>query len=339
MNPSKLDPVRRDSICLQCHLEGESAIARFGRSLTSYRPGDNLFDHVAYFVHKGDSGQAERATSQWEALLQSKCKQKSGDRLTCTTCHDPHSSVAPEQRISFYRSKCIACHNDATFIAQHHPENPDCASCHMPRQTTADIAHEQVTDHRIQRVGNPVLKTSNPLPNKLATVGDLPATVREYGLAYAQIAQYGDAFATEQALRCLKEAESSDATQASDAELHTQIGFLAQKTGDRKLAEEEYKAALKADPLKSTAAGNLAVMLAQNGDLAGAVALWQSAFDHDPEQLAAGYDLAVVECALGNPAVANQTLSRLLLFSPDNENARKLHTAIGNGTLACEKHQ
>lgn len=337
LNPDKLDPVRRDSICLQCHLEGESAIARFGHTLTSYRPGDNLFDHVIYFVRKNEAGSAERATSQWEALLQSKCKQKSGDRLTCTTCHDPHSSVTPEQRISFYRNKCLTCHNDAAIVAKHHPENPDCASCHMPRQTTEDIAHEQVTDHRIQRVGSPVMPASGPLSNTLATVNNLPATAREYGLAYAQIAMHGDAFATERSLRYLKEAESSDAMQAADVELHTQMGFLAQKTGDRKLAEEEYLSALKVDPLKSTAAGNLAVLRAQSGDLAGAVTLWQSAVDHDPEQLAAGYDLAIVECALGNPAAANQALARLLLFSPDNENARKLQAAMRNGTQHCEK--
>jgi len=273
LNPDKLDAVRRDSICLQCHLEGESAIARSGHTLTSYKPGDNLFDHVIYFVHKDQSGPGGRATSQWEALLQSKCKQRSGDRLTCTTCHDPHSSVAPEERIRFYRNKCLACHNDTAFAATHHPENPDCASCHMPQLKTEDIAHEQLTDHRIQRVASGAPASATSASNELATINHLPATAREYGLAYAQIALHGEAFATTEALRNLKEAERTDAGQISDAELHTQLGFLAQKSGDKKLAEEEYQAALKADPLKSTAAGNLAVLRAQAGDAQGAITL------------------------------------------------------------------
>lgn len=334
LNPRKLDAVRRDSICLQCHLEGESAIARFGHSLTSYRPGDNLFDHIAYFLHTNETGSAGRATSQWEALLQSKCKQKSGDRLTCTTCHDPHASVPREERVSFYRGKCLSCHNDSAFIEKHHPENRDCVSCHMPRQATEDIAHEQVTDHRI-RIGASEAASSHESP-MLATVNHEPATAREYGLAYAQIAVDGDAFATAQALSYLKEAERSEMAQASDAELHTQLGFLEQRTGNKKVAEEEYRIALKADPLKSTAAGNLAVLLAQAGNLTDAVALWQSAFEHDPEQLAAGYDLAVVECILGNSAAATQTLDRVLLFSPDSENARRLKAAIVHQPAQCE---
>jgi hypothetical protein len=338
LNPNKLDAVRRDSICLQCHLEGESVIARSGHTLTSYRPGDNLFDHSIYFVHKDEAGSTGRATSQWEALLESKCKQKSGDRLTCTTCHDPHRTVAPEKRVSFYRGKCLTCHNDTAFISKHHTENPDCASCHMPRRATEDIAHEQVTDHRIQRVAEPTPMGTETLSREIATVGNLPATAREYGLAYAQIAVHDDAFATEQALRYLKEAEHSDAGQASDAELHTQLGFLAQKTGDRKLAEEEYEAALKADPFKSAAAGNLAILRVQTNDLTDAITLWQSAFHNNPAQLAAGQDLAIVECSLGNTTAATEALNRVLLFSPDDTKARNLAAAIMDGTAHCGKH-
>jgi len=334
LNPDKLDAVRRDSVCLQCHLEGESTIARSGHTLISYRPGDNLFDNVIFFVHN-TTGPAGRATSQWEALLESKCKQKSGDKLTCTTCHDPHSTVEPEQRVSYYRAKCLACHSDAAFIAKHHPENPDCASCHMPRQSTADIAHEQVTDHRIQRPAGLSVQSAQAPSKEITTVDNLPATAREYGLAYAQIALHGDPFAIQQAMRYLREAEHSDAAQASDAELHTQLGFLAQRTGDNKLAISEYESALKADPYKSAAAGDLAVLRAQAGDLTDAISLWQSAFKEDPEQLAAGYDLAVVECAQGNAAAAVQALNRVLLFSPDDTRAHAFLLAIKGGTQQC----
>jgi predicted CXXCH cytochrome family protein len=335
LNPNKLEAVRRDSICLQCHLEGESVIARLGHSLTSYRPGDDLFDHVTYFVHKNETGPAGRATSQWEALLESKCKQKSGDRLTCTTCHDPHSSPSPEERISFYRRKCIVCHNDAAFVAKHHPENPDCVSCHMPRQATEDIAHEQVTDHRIQRVPGVTIEKDTLKSHELTTVGNLPAEPRAYGLAYAQMALHGDRFAIEQGLKFLREAEASPNETTTDPDLHTQLGFLEQTNGEKADAVREYQAALKDDPLNSAAAGNLAILQAQAGDTTNAVHLWESVFTHDPAQLAAGYDLAVTQCVLGDTVGAQQTLNRLLIFSPDNSSARRLSLAIATGTHHC----
>ncbi|QNI30259.1 tetratricopeptide repeat protein [Alloacidobacterium dinghuense] len=339
LNPNKLDAIRRDSACLQCHLEGESTIARSGHSLTSYRPGDNLFDHIIFFVHKDTTGPAGRATSQWEALLESKCKQQSGDKLTCTTCHDPHNTVEPEKRVSYYRAKCLTCHNDTAFIAKHHPENPDCASCHMPRQSTTDIAHEQVTDHRIQKPASLTPGAMTATSKEIVTVDNLPVTAREYGLAYAQMALHGDPFAIHQAMRYLKEAEQSDVTQASDAELHTQLGFLAQRTGDNKLAATEYETALKADPHKSTAAGDLAILRIQAGDLANAIPLLQSAFLEDPEQLAAGYDLAVVQCNQGNAPAAIQALNRVLLFSPDDTRAHAFLLAIKSGAQPCGQHQ
>ncbi len=49
LNPAKLDAARRDSVCLQCHLEGETAIYRLGHSLAAYRPGEALFDSVCVF--------------------------------------------------------------------------------------------------------------------------------------------------------------------------------------------------------------------------------------------------------------------------------------------------
>ncbi len=90
LNIAGLDPVRRDSICLNCHLEGQVAVNRRDKRPEDFRPGDDLFDFAAFFVRKGENGSGGRAVSQWEALLRSRCKQKSGDRLTCKTCHDPH---------------------------------------------------------------------------------------------------------------------------------------------------------------------------------------------------------------------------------------------------------
>ena len=150
VNPAKLRPARRDDICMQCHLEGKAAIERPGRHAYEFQPGDALSDYVRYFVLVDAKGSGLGAVSQVEALAQSQCKKKSGDAMSCTSCHDPHRSLSAEERVAFYRGKCLACHG-AAFGAKHHPDHPDCTACHMPASPSTDVAHTEVTDHRIPR--------------------------------------------------------------------------------------------------------------------------------------------------------------------------------------------
>lgn len=333
LNPARLDPIRRDSVCLECHLEGEVVAIRQGRHLGAFKPGDNLFDYAVYFEDGRKAGAAGRATSQWESLLESACKRASGDRLTCTTCHDPHSAPSPEERVSYYRARCLSCH--AGLASGHHSSNPDCTSCHMPRQETQDIAHEQVTDHRIQIPSKPY---ASPLSSaELVPVGGIHPSPRDEGIAWAQLGFRGDRAAGERAMKLLLEAEASDPAQASDAELHMELGFLEQASGNRERARTEYEEALRADRFNETAAGDLAVLDAQQGDFASAQPLWAAVFQHDPGASAAGIDLAVAQCRLGQPGAAAQTLHRVLLFSPDNETARRLSLALYRGDSQCTK--
>ena len=337
LNPAKLDAPRRDSVCLQCHLEGETAVYRLGHSLAGYRPGDQLFDSVSYFVHQGEVGPQGRATSQYEALLQSACKRASGDRMRCTTCHDPHSSestATATERVQFYRAKCLSCHTGAKYATVHHPEQPDCAMCHMPRSASEDIAHEQVTDHRIQIPHKAAVERAST-SGTLAPIGDEKATDRELGLAYAQMAQRGDRQSGETALELLRKAEGLEAATAKDAELHTELGFLEQRSGDIPAADREYRAALEADPDDGTARGDMAVLFAGTGDYATAVRLWQRVFDADPAQAAAGYNLALGQCRLGQKDDAEATLKRLLRFAPDEQRARGLAAALAGGAQHC----
>ena len=117
-----LAPVERDSICLNCHLEGEAAVVHAGKRLVDFRPGESVFDYASFFVRKAQAGGGERATSQWEALLESGCRRGAGVKLTCTSCHDPHASTAAmsvAERVEFYRGKCLACHEGAAVLPGH----------------------------------------------------------------------------------------------------------------------------------------------------------------------------------------------------------------------------
>jgi predicted CXXCH cytochrome family protein len=334
MDLDALEPVRRDSICLNCHLEGQAAVIRAGKRLAEFKPGDDLFDYAVFFVRKNENGSGGRATSQWEALLKSRCKQVSGDRMTCTTCHDPHGAPGPEERVAFYRAKCLQCHSANQFAERHHPENPDCAECHMARIPSNDIAHEQVTDHWIRKRVSSVrlLRTTS---GPLVTVGGVTADDRDTGLAYAQMATLGDETAGRQALALLIRAEKEQNGAAGDAELHAELGFLEQMDGNAAGATAEYKLALEADQYESLAAGDLAVLDAEAHDYGDAVGLWRRVFEDDPAQLAAGMDLAMVECAAGEIEQAKATVARLQEFAPDDGKVRALAARLRDGGGSC----
>jgi predicted CXXCH cytochrome family protein len=351
----EMPAVRRDSICLSCHLEGDQVVVHQGKRLVDFRPGESVFDYASYFVRAGGNAKGERATSQWEALLESGCKRGARERLTCTSCHDPHGSTSrmtDRETAAFYRGKCLACHDagaagggelgKAGFAASHHPENPDCVSCHMPRANSSDIAHEQVTDHRIPRLASSSKATTGKTSEaKLRLVGTggalapvLGSSDRDFGLAYAAEAARGDRSAMERARELLRQAEASPA-EAADHELHAQLGFVEQVRGDKQVAAREYARALAADPYDSFAAGNLGLLRAGAGQDGAAEQLWDRAFQDDPVQLKMGMNLALVECGLGKREASLATLDRLLMFSPDDGAARKLKGEIISRQHVC----
>ncbi len=335
MNLDGLEPVKRDSICLNCHLEGQVAVARRGRKFEEFAPGDNLFDFEQVFVYRGEVGSGGRATSQWEALLHSACKKASGDRMTCTTCHDPHGSPSAEDRIAFYRKKCLNCHSQPEFATAHHAENPDCSACHMARAPTNDIAHEQVTDHFIKKHISPA-RVQPVTTGDLEAVGGIMPGARDLGLAYAQMADRGDQAAAMRAQQLLRQAEKEDQGAAADAEVHAQLGFLEQVSGHPDQAAAEYRLALAANPDDSLALGDLALIEAQQHHPAEAVRLWRTVVEHDPAQVGAAMNLAIVECETGDRASSLATLERLLVFSPDDTKARALSGEIRSGKRSCQ---
>lgn len=321
VNPGKLTPAKRDSACLQCHLEGDAVVYRPGRSLATFVPGEDLADSAVYFVKESSRDGGQRAASQYEALLKSACKAGSGDRLTCTTCHDPHSSPTAAERVSYFRQRCLSCHTGTKLATEHHPEQQDCAVCHMPTRPTSDISHEQLTDHNIQRThayGTSLRLSglgSGGAGETMVPVGDATVSRRELGLAYAQLAERGDRAAALRARELLREAEKNG---QADVPVHVQLGFLEQVSGDQTRALAEYSAALERNPFERVALGNLAVLDAEAGRTTEALELLQRLFRADPSQTAAGLNLMFLECRLGSPEQVARELDRLAEFNPDD---------------------
>ena len=323
VNPAKLTGEPRDSICLQCHLEGESRIRREGKKLEDYRPGDRLSDYLSIFVRDDASRGRPGAVSQVELLAASVCRRKSGDGMTCITCHDPHMQPSADASGRYYRERCLTCH--ARSSANSHFDREECTSCHMPRLPSADIGHTAVTDHRILR--NPkAARPSSPIkesakePHLVQFANARPDT-RDLGLAYAELALRGDQPAGREALRLLHEALPAH---PADPDLLTWLGYLHQTRDDLKRASEYYERALANDPHRALAATNLGVIYAQQGMLKKALPLWQETFERNPQASEVGVDLAIGLCAAGDAADAYKVVQRVLRHNPDFGPARQL---------------
>jgi hypothetical protein len=172
---SKLSAERRDDLCRQCHLMGEARIPRTGRAFGEFRAGERLGDYVAYFVYDDPSGPLLRTTSHVEKLNASRCKQASGDKLWCGSCHNIHGAPA-------YREKCMECHEVNCN------RGADCISCHMPRSRAVDAGHGAFTDHSIAR--RPRREASGGTTWRLRPFSAADAGDYELALAYAQVFQH-----------------------------------------------------------------------------------------------------------------------------------------------------
>ena len=330
VDPGKLTGDGRDSICNQCHLEGEARIAAAGRTQDDYTPGERLADYLAVFVRADAALERLGAVSHVEALSLSLCKRQSGANLSCITCHDPHVQPTPAERTSYYRTRCLGCH--APMAQGHHPDERDCTSCHMPRGASADIGHTMVTDHRIVRVARTNRMDAPPTRGLVEFGRELPRA-RELGLAYGEVAVRGNAFAATEATRLLEEALP---LHEDDPDVLTRLGYLYQMRGDLERAERLYDRALHADPNRAVVAANLGVLYARRGELSRALELWRDAFRRNPQLSELGLNLANGLCAAGDASGARDVVRRVLLHNPDSGTARTLLNSATDRN--CSQH-
>jgi ribosomal protein L40E len=95
-------------------------------------------------------------------LMKSACFQQSGDRLSCLTCHAPHTDVATDAKQ--YDSICMRCHATAPNTPPPSPifaakricpvnARANCVSCHMPDRpvfTGSKSIQTRMADHYIR---------------------------------------------------------------------------------------------------------------------------------------------------------------------------------------------
>jgi Tfp pilus assembly protein PilF len=332
INPIKLDPERRDSVCINCHLEGDTNVEHHGRSVLDYKPGDRISDFISYFVY-ASANAGDRGVSEIEELSLSKCKRISGDAMSCMSCHDPHYAPPKDERADFYRSKCLACHSQSKFATEHYPSNSDCVGCHMPAGKAENIPHVAWTDHRIRQRPDQSYLANTPSTNgELVSFLQNNPSTRDLALAYYNLGVSGNAAARNKIQRLL---HSALQTSPEDPALLSSLGYLAQLDGETTHATELTQSALKIAPNNVEATNNLAMLLAKSGQLATATSLWKMAFDlnEDNEQL--GINLALAECMLNKQDAAKQVLERVLVYSPDSQVAQRRLKTMQSDQATC----
>ena len=160
VNPAKLEPFERESVCYRCHLKHVAMFPRYGRTFDDFRPGERLDDSLLVFVEAANAQSKEKlkVTSQVAQMRSSNCFVGSQGELGCISCHDPHYKPPESEQDEFYRHRCFRCHEQheescALPLAKQRnlPAAGSCIHCHMPASPLSDIPHTAHTDHRISR--------------------------------------------------------------------------------------------------------------------------------------------------------------------------------------------
>src|ERR1700691_2121690 len=315
VNPVKLEPAARDSICEQCHLFGVARVPNPGKTLSDFVPGQRAEDVFTTYHDANPSG-AFKVISHVEQLALSACARNSNGRLWCGTCHDPHNNRykeandKPPQSIAYYRSVCLSCHAAKFPASAAHPaKGSDCLSCHMPRRDAKDGGDSAFTDHRIQR-------RPEALPNAPAASGiaawrepspDL--RTRNLGIAYIDVGMQRKSLPfIVQGYRALTEVQSQF---SADSEFFKWIGdalLLAQQTSEAKIAFER---ALELDPNSPLAEADAASPYVASGDADRAIAHLQRALTLDPLYLPAASTLMGLYQKEGNAAEADALAGKI----------------------------
>lgn len=322
LNPTKLHPVLRDSVCAQCHLTGEARVQK--QNASAFTAGERLTDHVVPFIWSSLNPDSLKVIGHFEGLWMSRCKRISGDKLWCGTCHDPHREPEADQKSAYFKTKCFTCHTESSCTEKKDvraDQADNCVMCHMPKRRAVDGLHTAFTDHSIRRYGaekpNPKNEISDLIPFWPGT-----GSPRDLALAYMDVASR-----THQEpdyLRAFSALEKALPTAPDDPEILSNLGYLNDLAGNPQRAVELYDRALLADPQNTLALTNLGQHLATEGKISDAIQLWRRAVKIDPGLAAPSLNLAYAFLQTGDVLNARNAIEDVLRFNPDSVKALTL---------------
>ena len=309
-----VNPAGQMDVCLQCHLETTSSplpasIVRYERGPFSYRPGEPLADFILHFDHAPGSGFEDKfeITGSAYRLRKSRCFLESNGKLTCTTCHNPHSNEPVGSAV------CRTCHAVA------HTASTDCIGCHMPKWPTQDVPHATMTDHYIRSRPSPPLK---PPATYGGPVVPYYTPADELYLAVAQVTQTSNLAAGVKQL-----AASVSKFKPAKAEFYLQLGDAWRSAGAAANAIPAYEEAVRHDPRSAAARERLGMALAGLKRYPPAQQSLREALKLNPSA-ATWVQLALVQAQAGAAREAMATLERAIALDRDLPDAYATAGAI-----------
>jgi hypothetical protein len=288
VNPLRLDPASRDSVCEQCHLKGVARVPNPGKQFTDFVVGEPLEKTFTTYRYSVPSGEQPpfRVISHSEQLALSRCKRISGDQMWCGTCHDPHNE--PASAVPYYRSKCLSCHAKTHFAVSHPSRSSNCIGCHMPKREANDGGHAVFTDHRIQRAADhkPAVE-----PVGIEPWRNPPAGLAKRNLGIASIQAGSEARSWPQIVSGYRTLVEVQHEFPDDCEMYNSMGnalSIGQQFSEAAIA---FELAARCDPGSSSAEANLGSAYAASGSNEAAEFHLQRALDLDPLNLGAAEQL------------------------------------------------
>ncbi|HXB71379.1 MAG TPA: tetratricopeptide repeat protein [Candidatus Acidoferrales bacterium] len=322
VNPARLlTPSSRDSVCEQCHLEGEVRILNPGRDWWDFQAGQATESVFVTYLRTAAPGTL-RAVSQSELLARSQCARQSGGRFWCGTCHNPHGDQ--QNRAQALRQVCLSCHSDL-FAARgrpagvaHHRAAAECVSCHMPRLRPTNVAHSAITDHsipRLPRAAQPERGGDNPQP-KAWREPDAAVVRRDLGLAYFDLAASTHAAPDlQQAYQILSQLPPQT---RQDPAVEADLGSVLLAEGEAQLAVQMFARASAQEPSNARYLYCLGAALERAGKIEEAVKDLKRCIELDPSQPDPYLELAQVYKKAGREAESRSELREYLKFMPQN---------------------
>jgi Flp pilus assembly protein TadD len=330
VNPANLEPSRRDAVCEQCHLIGDRRVLRVDRRDEDYQPG--LPFHQVWSVLEPSSGPAEnRVVGQVEQMHESRCFRASRGRLWCASCHDPHHLPTSEEKVSYYRKRCLECHADrgCSLPAEarlKRSRDDDCAGCHMSRLRSTDVVHAATADHRVLRHGNGNGEGQSPAATDQPNGSPLSFAIfhhdimsereraeaqRDIGVAVCRDGPDGAAMALPRLEAAL--VKRPDDTAAWEAK---GVAHLAAMGGRAQDAITYWRRAIKISPWRADYQAELGPLYFKIRDWRSAAEACREALRLDPTNLVVRHFLVRSELHLGNVEAARRELQILLGFNP-----------------------
>jgi predicted CXXCH cytochrome family protein len=344
VNPARLSADRQLEVCAQCHLKTTEfrlphAIKRYERGDFSYRPGEPL----ASFVLNFDEAPGPKKETRFETasaitrMRESACFLKSGGRLTCTTCHNPHDIPLREKAAQHYDAVCRSCHTTAfTALVQagRHTDAANCATCHMPKRRAEDIVHMVMTDHRIQR-RPPAGELLAELPEhheddhtayhgRVAPYYPDPLPRTSENNFYLALAQVRDKSNVETGMQQLQRAMALWRSPRSEPYYELAEALRAQHRSTE--AVKEYREALRRDPNYVPALLSLSLALRDSGNLKAAIDTARAATAAAPNDARGWNQTGQLLIDLGDPTGAAAALRHALSLDAEMPQA---HNGLG----------